>query len=224
MPIAIRSTSPASAARRSLPALGLALLMGACSSPDIGFQETAWSPLEASWLPFSSNRAMVASDSLTVQRVRGVQPEIAALTPEPGDVWPGPEAPRPTLLSGPEEAMRNIPEYRPSLIQGAPPARSPVPTPGIPGSGSPGGLEPAPPAYEPRATAPRPVAPPPPPRAEGQVITDPSGRPAVTTGQAGRVRGVTQPGVGGGAVIRDGNVETWIGPDGRTQTRVVPPQ
>ena len=56
------------------------------------------------------------------------------------------------------------------------------------------------------------------------MITDPSGRPAVTTGQAGRVRGVTQPGVGGGAVIRDGNVETWIGPDGRTQTRVVPPQ
>jgi hypothetical protein len=54
------------------------------------------------------------------------------------------------------------------------------------------------------------------------VITDPAGRPAVTTGSAGNVRGFTQPGVGGGAVIRDGNVETWIGPDGQARSRVVP--
>jgi hypothetical protein len=53
------------------------------------------------------------------------------------------------------------------------------------------------------------------------VITDPAGRPAVTTGSAGNVRGFTQQG-GGGAVIRDGNVETWIGPDGQARSRVVP--
>jgi hypothetical protein len=55
------------------------------------------------------------------------------------------------------------------------------------------------------------------------VTIDPSGRPAITTGQAGRVRGFTQPGGGGGAVVRDGNVETWIGPDGQARSRVVTP-
>jgi hypothetical protein len=63
---------------------------------------------------------------------------------------------------------------------------------------------------------------PPAPRAEGRVTTDPAGRPAITTGQAGNIRGFTQPGQGGGAVIRDGNVETWIGPDGQARSRVVP--
>jgi hypothetical protein len=224
MPTRTPTTARSRIALTSWPAIGLALTMGACSAPDVGFRETPWSPAEAPWQPFSASNTVVVSDGLTVQRVRGYQPEVAPVLPEAGDVWPTPEAPRPTLMSGPEEAMRNIPEYRPSLIQGAPPARSPVPTPGIPGSSAPGGLEPAPPAYQPRSSAPRPVSPPAQPRTEGQVLIDPSGRPAVTTGDAGRVRGVTQPNIGGGAVIRDGNVETWIGPDGRTHTRVVPPQ
>jgi hypothetical protein len=59
-------------------------------------------------------------------------------------------------------------------------------------------------------------------RLEGRALTDPSGRPAIGTGGTPRVQGFTQPGVGGGAVIRDGNVETWIGPDGQARTRVAP--
>jgi hypothetical protein len=204
-------------ATRLLPAIGL-LALGACSSPEVGFSGESWSP-------FASSRNVVAVDSLTVQRVRGSNPEFVPVTPEPGNVWPAQEAPRPTLLGSPDEAMRNIPEYRPSLIQGAPPARSPIPGPperGLPGATT---TAPIPLPDAPRVPAQPPGLPvtPPPPRAEGRVLTTPSGQPAIGTGQAGNVQGFTQPGGGGGAVIRDGNVETWIGPDGQTRTRVVPP-
>jgi hypothetical protein len=203
----------------ALPAaLGLALGLGACAAPglDAGAGVGAWAPL-------SANRNQVVGDSLTIQRVRGASPEVAAILPEPGNVWPAPEAERPTLMSGPEEAMRNIPEFRPSLPD--PQAGSRPPVQGMPPrTGSGGAAEFMPPPTPPQRIPAQPGLPatPPAPRAEGQVITDPRGRPAVVTGQAGNVRGVTQPGVGGGAVIRDGNVETWIGPDGVARTRVVP--
>lgn len=213
------TTARATAARRfRTPFLALALLAAGCSSPEAGLGNL--------WSPFAGSRDIVASNSLTVQRVRGTNPEVEPLVPEAGNVWPEPEAPRPTLMSGPDEAMRNIPDYRPSLIDGAPPASSPVPTPGVGprrGSSSP---PPAPPAIEPPQRSPvtQPASPvtPPPPRLEGRPMIDPSGRPAIGTGGTPRVQGYTQPGVGGGAVIRDGNVETWIGPDGRTHTRVAP--
>ena len=224
MPFAIRSLPPAairSAARGALPALGLALLLGACSAPQSG------AGTGTAWLPLSVGGNAVELDSLTAQRIRGANPEFAPLAPEAGNVWPAQEDPRPTLLGGPEEAMRNIPEYRPSLIEGAPPARSPVPTEpqrAAPGSSSPPPPPPAAQQAPPRAASePLPGrSAPPPPRTEGRALTDPSGRPAVGTGQAGSIQGFTQPGGGGGAVIRDGNVETWIGPDGQARTRVVP--
>jgi hypothetical protein len=225
MPFAIRSLPPAairSAARGALPALGLALLLGACTAPQGGAGTgAAWSPLSA------GGGNAVEVDSLTVQRIRGANPEIAPLGPEAGNVWPAQEAPRPTLLGSPEEAMRNIPEYRPSLIEGAPPARSPVQTEPQRATRGSSSAPPPPPAAQqapPRAASePLPGrSAPPPPRTEGRALTDPSGRPAVGTGQAGSIQGFTQPGGGGGAVIRDGNVETWIGPDGQARTRIVP--
>lgn len=206
--------------------LGLALGLGACA-PDVGFQESQWSPPIIARVPAVPAGPAQTGDSLTVQRVRGTQPEFDPVMPEEGNVWPAQEAQRATLMSGPEEAMRNIPEYRPTLVpETGSPVRSPVPTPGVPGSGTPGGLgttglPPPPPVAAtpaPRLTSPGGAG----IRPEGSVRIDPSGRPAVTTGQAGSVSGVTQPG-GGGAVVRDGNVETWIGPDGRVRTRVVPP-
>lgn len=204
-------------ALRLLPVVGL-LALGACSTPEAGSSGGTWSP-------FASARNTVTIDSLTVQRVRGANPEFAPVMPEPGNVWPAQEAPRPTLLGSPDEAMRNIPEYRPSLIQGAPPARSPIPGPperGLPGATT---TAPIPLPDAPRVPAQPPGLPvtPPPARAEGRALTTPSGQPAIGTGQAGSIQGFTQPGGGGGAVIRDGNVETWIGPDGQARTRVVPP-
>ncbi len=200
---------------RALPARGavlaLALLATGCSS------------LEGVFPRFSGPTNVVATDSLTVQRIRGGNPSVEPLMPEGGNVWPAAEAPRATMMSGPEEAMRNIPDYRPSLIEPVPPASSPIgprarrgtagaPTPPLPLTEPPRS-----PVAEPAQPATRP-----PPRTEGRALTDPSGRPAIGTGGSGRVQGFTQPGVGGGAVIRDGNVETWVGPDGQTRTRVVP--
>ncbi len=203
-----------------LAGLGLLIGLGACSTPETGFREALWSPF--------AGPTPVASDSLTVQRIRGGNPEVAPLASEPGNVWPEPETPRPTLLGGPEEAFRNIPEYRPTLVPANEPARSPVPTPGATpprarGSST-GPAAPLPLAEQQRAPVAQPAFPPSPPapRLEGRPLTDPSGRPGVSTGGTPRMEGFTTPGGAGGTVLRDGNVETWIGADGQTRTRVVP--
>ncbi|MGX9964072.1 hypothetical protein ACVFYP_12130 [Roseomonas sp. F4] len=203
------------------PLLALTLLAG-CAGSDFG------STLSAGWdrirSPFMGSANVVTGDSLTIQRVRGSNPTVQPLVPETGDVWPGEEAARPTMMGGPDEAMRNIPSYRPSLIDGAPPAASPVPTPGTRrGSSNPPGSLGAPGEYprSPAAAAPPGALTPPAARLEGRSLTTPSGGLVTGTGGTPRVQGYTGP-QGGGAVIRDGNVETWIGPDGRTSTRVVP--
>lgn len=186
---AIPAYLPRLAARA--PLLALAVALGACSylpaAPDIGL-----SGLFPSFLPPTS---VESSDALTVQRVRGRNPQVEPLLPEEGNVWPAVEAPRPTLLGNADEALRNIPSYSPALIQGVPPARSPVPTPGV--------SEPRSPVGD--------VSPP----GRRTVSPAPALRPTNALANAGPI--------GGGAVIRDGNVETWIGPDGRTSTRIVTP-
>jgi hypothetical protein len=192
---AVMAATPACLPRLATraPVLGLAIALGACSympeAPDIGL-----SRMFPTFLPPTS---VMTSDALTVQRVRGGNPPVEPLLPESGNVWPAVEAPRPTLLGNADEAMRNIPAYSPALVQGAPPARSPVPTPGV--------TEPRSPVGD--------VSPP----ARRTVSPAPPVRPANLSGPAN-----TGP-IGGGAVIRDGNVETWIGPDGRTNTRIVTP-
>jgi hypothetical protein len=231
------STSSTPARLMRLPLLAAALLAAGCSSVS-GPLDSVGSALSSGFdstlgriaTPFSgSTRNTVTTDSLTVRRVRGSNPDVAPVLPEAGNVWPEPEQPRPTLMSGPDEAMSNIPSYNPSLVEGAPAATSPVPTPQERRSGRRGSAGAPNPPIEPAAQPRSPVAPPfagtapMSQRPEGQVTLSPSGQPAVTTGQAGRVRGVTTPGAGGGGlVIRDGNVETWTGPDGQTRTRVVP--
>ncbi len=197
----------------SASAIGLALLLGACSSPDTGFGNL--------WSPFSSSEG-VTTDSLTVRRVRGTSPEVEPLMTEPGNVWPEGESPR-AYLNNPDEAMRNIPSYRPELIEGAPPATPPAMPPARRPRGSstlvPGPIQPQEaPAFQ---AAPGQPATPPPRRLEGRPMTLPDGRPAVGTGGTDRVQGFTSP-QGGGAVVRDGNVETFIGPDGQVRTRVAP--
>lgn len=201
------------------------LLLAGCSSGQMGSAVSG--TMDRLWSPFMGPSNVVASDSLTVQRVRGADPVVEPLLPEPGDVWPAQEAARPNLMGGPEEAMRNIPSYRPSLIEGAPAAASPVPTPGDRprrrGSSTPPANPDVPPDFARMPANPAPVGAnsPPPARLEGRALTTPSGRSVTSTGGTSRVQGYTGP-QGGGAVIRDGNVETWIGPDGRTSTRVAP--
>jgi hypothetical protein len=219
-------------ARLRLPLLGMALLASGCSSiempslPSVGDMSLG-SVGDMLWAPFMGPSNVVASNSLTVQRVRGGNPSVEPLVPESGNVWPAEEAPRPTLLGNPDEAMRNIPAYRPSLIEGAPPAASPVATPSARpsrrGSSTPPALLGAPGdfARSPAMQAAPGALSPPPRRREGEAMTTPQGGSVTATGGSSRMQGFTGP-QGGGAVIRDGNVETWIGPDGRTSTRIVP--
>jgi hypothetical protein len=200
-----------------LSVLGLALLLAGCSGGGTG---------SGLFTPFLGPANVVDGDSLTVQRVRGTNPAVQPLMPEPGDVWPAQEAPRGDL-SNPDEAMRNIPAYRPSLIDGAPAASSPVATPGDRparrrGSSTPPGNLGPPGEF---LSTPGPTDPPrvarPAPRLEGRALTTPSGQSVTGTGGTPRVQGYTGPG-GGGAIIRDGNVETWIGPNGQPTTRIAP--
>lgn len=199
-----------------LPMLGAALLLAGCTGGGMG---------ASPWSPFMGATNVVESDSLTVQRVRGTNPPVEPLVPEPGDVWPAQEAPRGDL-SNPDEAMRNIPSYRPSLIDGAPAASSPVATPGDRpvrrgSSTPPGNLGPPGDFLATPGASPTPRTAPSAPRLEGRAMTSPSGQSVTGTGGTPRVQGFTGPS-GGGAVIRDGNVETWIGPNGQPSTRVVP--
>ena len=50
-------------------------------------------------LPFSSgtNPHFPPGDSENMRRVMGARVETPVLTPEPGDIWPGPLPPEPTL-------------------------------------------------------------------------------------------------------------------------------
>ena len=151
-------------------------------------------------------RPAMPTESLTVQRIRGRAEVPETLRPEPGDVWPGEEAPRATLAN-PEEALRGI---------------RPVDEPRRP-RGS-GGFENAPGAAPP-VVSPIFEAPTPPPRANrtdgatapGQVFPATQGSsPTVGTGGSGRVQSTVSPD-GSGIAIRDGATTTLIGPGGNVQ-------
>ncbi|HZF76333.1 MAG TPA: hypothetical protein VE033_10935 [Acetobacteraceae bacterium] len=191
--------------------LGLPLALGACAG-DLG----------GAWHPFSRTAA-TSGESLTVQRLRGANPEVAPVQPEQGNVWPeGQEGPRATLAN-PDEAMRNIPEYRPTLLDPAQPTQPPVgPRRGLGSSAAPPG--PIPIAPEQRFPVTQPAVPPspPPPRADGRPVVLPDGRVGVTTGGTDRVQGFVAPGGDTGTVIRDGRTETVIQPGGRVEQRVAP--
>ena len=221
--------------------LGLGMLLGACSTYD---RSTTWlnnsgakatdgiSNAGASiGAPWGRPRPTMPEDSVTIARVSGAPVQVAPLTPESGDVWPVPEAPRSTLAN-PDAAMRGIPTYRPGDFErpSAPAGRSqwqptdpPNPAPLPPGLRS-GASAPGPRLDPQPLPGPQAVAPPlpdrnspPPRRADGRVILTPQGS-AVTTGGTDRVQGYTTPGGGGGTAVIDGNTTTLFDPNGRIQT------
>jgi hypothetical protein len=194
--------------RALLGAAGLLLLAG-CGGGDL--------------TPAAFGRGRVAdvpTDSLTVQRVRGADPEVTPITAEPGNMWPEEEAPRATLAD-PEEAMRGIPSYTPGVTPPEP--GTPPPPPPLRPRGS-SSLPPPPLAVLPeqRSTVAEPaVRPAPVPRRrEGRPVPLPDGSGFATgTGDTGRVQGLTTQG-GSGAVIDQGTTEVIILPDGRTEQRL----
>jgi hypothetical protein len=166
--------------------------------------------------PWGGTRPRSPGESLTVQRVTGAYADSQPLLPEPGNVWPAPEAPRATLMN-PDQALRGIPGYEP----GAPPPVA-LPQPGGQGEeqqpprptrrrGTGGPFVPAPTSGAPeppppQATLPQlPPLPPLPDRAPGgQVIQTPQGGLTPST-QSGNVSTFNTPGGPSGTITRDGN-------------------
>ncbi len=168
------------------------------------------------------------TDSENMQRVLGEDVTVEPLRTEPGNIWPGPLPPAPTLkdleanggVSPPQAPTPGSPRGR-----GAADAPFPAPNPSA-GSSTPpdqGQPAPVPPGVAPPLSSYRsPVAPPGGQVPSGRVLTTPSG-PAVTTGGGPGYQTTINPGGGQSIVVPNGNgTSTVIRSDGRIETIPTP--
>jgi len=182
-----------------------------------------WNP------PFTpgSNPNMPAGDSENMRRVTGADVTVSPLTPEPGDVWPGPIAPLPTLQELEQQGLTGQPEQPvpgSPLSSGQNPAPYLPPPPATRGSSTPPGLtQPRLAPLPPMASPPTPTLVTPPARnPAGQIVQTPSG-PAVTTGGTQGYQTTTTPGGGSAIIVPNGNgTSTIINSDGTIQTIPTP--
>jgi hypothetical protein len=185
---------------------------------------TWWNP------PFTpgTNPNMPAGESENMRRVVGEQVDVRPLTPEPGDIWPGPLAPEPTLQEleqqgtpgGVEQPVPGSPEFR----SGTTPPYQPPPPPA-------GGSSTPPVPNQPGPSRPRPQQPSPPPAVStnpplqnpaGQVYQTPRG-PVVTNGGSSGYQTTTTPGGGSAIIVPNGNgTSTIIHSDGTIETVPTP--
>jgi len=181
---------------------------------------TWWNP------PFTSgsNPNFPAGDSENLRRVMGEQVETPALTPEQGDIWPGPLQPEPTLQDLEQQGEKSQPE-RP--VPGSPEFQNqqpnlPPPPPTRGSSTPPGSNQPGLPNLPP-PTVPAPTNTAPPARnPAGQVYQTPQG-PAVTSGGGPGYQTTTTPGGGSAIIVPNGNgTSTIIHSDGRIETVPTP--
>jgi hypothetical protein len=202
---------------RRIALLGLALILSSCG------YKTWWNPP----LTGGTNPNQPVGDSENMLRVRGEEPAVARLTTEPGDIWPGPLPPAPTL----QDLVGNGGTYQPELpVPGSPLQRgsaAPVPSPN-PSAGSsvpPGDVQPGLATPRPAPPLSSYAAPPvgPPGRAPGgQIIQTPRG-PEVTTGGGAGYQTTTTPGGGQSIIVPNGNgTSTVIRSDGRIETIPTP--
>jgi len=208
---------------RRFATLALALLLGGCG------YHTWWNP------PFTTGNLPNApkGDSENLMRAEGSAPSVTPLTPQAGDVWPGPLPPTPTLqdlesqgniVPGVEQPVPGSP-----LNLGAAPSEGPtlpaLPPQVAPGSSTPPGsnqpkMVPLPP-QQPIAPQPPSLAMPAPP-APGTVVPLQHGQ-GVTTGGTQGYQTMTLPNGGTAIVVPNGNgTSTIIKPDGSIETIPTP--
>ena len=97
--------------------LGTALLLAGCTSERQFAYDFIW--------PFGNPNAPAAT-SETAQRALGHSPQVAVIQPQPGDVWPGPVQPMPTLSEVQKNADLPLGQgYTPSLPSPYPPGQQP---------------------------------------------------------------------------------------------------
>jgi hypothetical protein len=203
---------------RRIASLTLALTLSGCG------YNTWWNPSFTG----GYNPNQPASDSENMRRAQGQEPSVSPLTTEPGDIWPGPLAPAPTLKD--LEATGGLTPQPEAPVPGSPLSRGiggtyPSPNPSVgsstpPGSDQPSLLSPQP--APPLSSYKSPPASPPAREPAGQVIQTPSG-PAVTTGGGPGYQTTTTPGGGQSIVVPNGNgTSTVIHSDGRIETIPTP--
>jgi len=203
---------------RRLASVSFALALGGCG------YNTWWNP------PFTGgydpNRPITESENM--RRVLGDISTVEPMTTEPGDIWPGPLPPAPTLKD--LEATSGLTSQPEAPVPGSPLSRSgtgPSPSPN-PNRGS----SVTPDTNQPNLAIPKSVPPlssyaSPPPAAPtrvpgGQVIQTPEGS-AVTTGGGPGYQTSTAPGGGQSIIVPNGNgTSTVIHADGRIETIPTP--
>jgi hypothetical protein len=189
---------------RSLALPGLILLLTAC--------QYAGNPLDGSGTflgdthDYRLNPNAPRGQALNLLRAEGGNPAAEPLTPQPGDIWPGPVQPTPTLQDIERQTMQEEQTGH---------ATQPVPR----GSSSP---PPSGPALIPPTMAPSP-APQPPVQPPSQPLTSrayPTPNGPVTGSQLGNgVQTYLDPKGGTGIIVPNGNgTSTLIGPDGSVTT------
>ena len=156
------------------------------------------------------------ADSENVRRVLGQAPDPTPLQPEPGNVWPGPQGPEPTLAD--LTASQNGDLSRPPG-PALPAGRQPRPQ----GSSTyPGSIQPGPgtvPGFSPSA---QPQSSVPGPGPTGRIVNTPGG-PAVDAGGTSSYRQLTTPQGPGAIMVPNGNgTSTIINPNGTVQTVPTP--
>lgn len=187
---------------RRIALLGLTLLLPACQNY-VGSPFDGFGGFIADTQTFRGGANRPPGDAPNMLRVEGKDIEQEPLTPEPGNVWPGPIAPVPTLME--LEHQQNPSEFP---TQPAPATRGSSTPPGPAWTSPPGPVSrPATPLNLPPATPPA-----------TQVYQTPHG-PAVGTQTGNGVQTYTDPRGGTGIVVPNGNgTSTMIGPDGAITT------
>ena len=170
-----------------------------------------------------TNPNIPMADSENMRRVLGQQPEVTPLQPEPGNVWPGPQRPDPTLEDiqsrpGQEDQRGFPPTTVPGATPGLPDHRQPVPRRGS--STPPGNVQPGLPPVPSAATPLPPRSSVPGPGPLGRIVPTPRGN-AVDTGGNNSYRQLNTPQGPGAIIVPNGNgTSTIINPNGSVQ--VVP--
>ncbi len=192
---------------RRIALLGLFLLLTGCG--------TDYGHFLADTHTFRSNPNMPPGDSENMRRVTGEDASQQALTPEPGNIWPPPAGPMPTLM----DLEKNTP-----TTPGQTGSQTPTTPPAVGYGGSlpnvgPSGLGAEAPLPMPKASQMPTVRPSKPP----STIQTPSGT-AVTTGGGPGYSTTTNPGGGGQSiVVPNGNgTSTIIHADGTVETVPTP--
>jgi hypothetical protein len=195
---------------RRLAPLGLFVLLTGCGT-------MAGSPFDGFGGFFGDSHTVerdahrVPGDSPNLRRVVGADTSVAPVEPEPGNIWPGPQPPEPTLSDLERMQNSNMPLGQEPEVQQ--PQRQPRPF--VPGSSAPPGPpRPAPqvqPGRQPLQPAPDPNLP------ASRTYQTPQG-PATGSGPGG-VQTYTDPKGGTGIVVPNGNgTSTLIAPDGSITT------